>query len=96
LQVRLPHQPTAVAAGALALSGDAVQQVPNLTTSCSHNPSAHSAAATLTLLHLNTRAAPELSPLIESFGAPERLLTKDTSCFVSLAKSIIYQQVLLQ
>lgn len=38
-------------------------------------------------------AAPELSPLIESFGAPERLLAKDTSCFVSLAKSIVYQQV---
>lgn len=34
-----------------------------------------------------------LAPLIESFGAPERLLAKETSCFRSLAKSIIYQQV---
>lgn len=35
----------------------------------------------------------ELAPLIEEFGPPERLLAKSTSCFRSLAKSILYQQL---
>eukprot|EP00775_Hariotina_reticulata_P004463 gene4463-4719_t len=34
-----------------------------------------------------------LVPLMESFGPPERLLAKKMSCFRSLAKSILYQQL---
>jgi hypothetical protein len=46
----------------------------------------------LLLLHPNSFRS-GLAHLIKSFGAAERLLAKDTSCFRSLAKSIIYQQV---
>lgn len=38
-------------------------------------------------------ADPRLQDLITSFGPPERLLTKTSSCFRSLAKSILYQQL---
>eukprot|EP00879_Flechtneria_rotunda_P023438 GHRR01024791.1.p1 GENE.GHRR01024791.1~~GHRR01024791.1.p1 ORF type:complete len:432 (+),score=179.50 GHRR01024791.1:1302-2597(+) len=34
-----------------------------------------------------------LQPLIDEIGRPERLLAKNTSCFRSLAKSILYQQL---
>jgi hypothetical protein len=34
-----------------------------------------------------------LAPLISQHGPPERLLSKCSSCFVSLAKSILYQQL---
>jgi hypothetical protein len=34
-----------------------------------------------------------LQPLITQHGPPERLLSKSSSCFVSLAKSILYQQL---
>lgn len=38
-------------------------------------------------------ADPRLHDLITTFGPPERLLAKDSSCFRSLAKSILYQQL---
>ncbi|WIA09969.1 hypothetical protein OEZ85_010181 [Tetradesmus obliquus] len=38
-------------------------------------------------------ADPRLAPLIAQHGPPERLLSKSSSCFVSLAKSILYQQL---
>ena len=38
-------------------------------------------------------ADPRLADLISTFGPPERLIAKKTSCFRSLAKSILYQQL---
>lgn len=38
-------------------------------------------------------ADPRLAGLIAAFGPPERLIAKDTCCFRSLAKSILYQQL---
>ncbi|KAF6257304.1 DNA glycosylase [Scenedesmus sp. NREL 46B-D3] len=38
-------------------------------------------------------ADPRLQSLITQHGPPERLLAKSSSCFVSLAKSILYQQL---
>eukprot|EP00878_Enallax_costatus_P027481 GHUV01029598.1.p2 GENE.GHUV01029598.1~~GHUV01029598.1.p2 ORF type:complete len:125 (+),score=19.08 GHUV01029598.1:461-835(+) len=38
-------------------------------------------------------ADPRLAGLISTFGPPERLIAKSTSCFRSLAKSILYQQL---
>lgn len=57
-----------------------------------HSAAACSSASNSAALHAMHDAA-GLAPLIAQHGPPERLLSKSSSCFVSLAKSILYQQL---